>query len=110
MHTYIYIYIYIYIVHRIDVHASGDDGLEQDLDCCFVLLLHRQLNARVARLIIGGNFGACVQEDAQDLIASFGGGDVEARVPLLIRFVHGAALGDSCRHQVRLARRNCAKD
>jgi len=38
------------LVPRIDVHAGGDDGLEQDLDCCFVLLLHRQLHARVARL------------------------------------------------------------
>ena len=42
------------LVPRIDVHAGGDDGLEQDLDCCFVLLLHLQLNARVARLIFGG--------------------------------------------------------
>ena len=48
------------LVPRIDVHAGGDDGLEQDLDCCFVLLLQRQLHARVARLIFGGNFGACV--------------------------------------------------
>ena len=38
------------LVPRIDVHAGGDDGLEQDLDCCFVLLLQRQLHARVARL------------------------------------------------------------
>jgi len=43
------------LVPRINVHAGGHDGLQQHLDCCFVLLLHRQPNAAVARLneIIG---------------------------------------------------------
>jgi hypothetical protein len=34
----------------INIYAGGDDGLQQHLGCCFVLLLYRQPNAGVARL------------------------------------------------------------
>ena len=61
-------------------------------------------------LIFRGNIGASQEEDGQDVNAPLRRGMVEARVPLRIGFIHVAALGDSCRHQVRPARRNRAKD
>ena len=38
-------------VLRVDVHAGGDDGLQQHLDCCFLLSRYRQPNGSAARLI-----------------------------------------------------------
>ena len=61
-------------------------------------------------LIFRGNIGASQEEDGQDVNAPLRRGMVEARVPLRIGFIHVAALGDSCRHQVGPARRNRAKD
>ena len=40
----------ILLVPRNNIHAGSNDDLQQHLDCCFVLLLHRQPDAGVARL------------------------------------------------------------
>ena len=57
-------------------------------------------------LVCCGQIRARHHQDPHYVNAPLLDGEVEARVFLTVSFIHVAALGDSCRHQVRLAQRN----
>ena len=71
-------------VLRVDVHAGGDDGLQQHLDCCFLLSRYRQPNGSAARLVSVFEIGASLQHCGQTRRHAVAGKHQEEPVLVLV--------------------------